>query len=270
MMAEQKLTYDERKMLEWMNSQGTARYPYDGLLIDRLVKRGLAYCDGASSMTPHESWFKITPAGRAALAQTPDDDTPAEVYRVVNVGTDEDRYELQHYNPRAPGLHYYHHVGIVPQERADEIESAFNAAADRGFEALRNCYAVYAGVIVNEEASPPAATPAPVTTAELVSALQWIYDLVDTELGRESRFASIDGDNRIFVDIAMKANGLLARIPVYVITDAGRKVLAQPVETPVPVLISDDQASRMMDLEGYLNRRGQRALAAWRQSKTGI
>jgi hypothetical protein len=59
-------------------------------------------------------------------------------------------------------------------------------------------------------------------------------------------------------------------IPVYVITDAGRKVLAQSVETPVPVLISDDQAQRMIALEGYLNRRGQRALAAWRQSKTGI
>jgi hypothetical protein len=59
-------------------------------------------------------------------------------------------------------------------------------------------------------------------------------------------------------------------IPVYVITEAGRKVLAQPAATPVPVLIRDEDAGHLIRYEGYLNARGRRALAAWRQSKTGI
>jgi hypothetical protein len=57
---------------------------------------------------------------------------------------------------------------------------------------------------------------------------------------------------------------------VLYITDAGRKVLAQPAETPVPILIRDEDAAHLIRYEGYLNARGRRALAAWRQSKTGI
>jgi hypothetical protein len=75
-MAEQKLTYDERVLLGALNVRKYMSYPKTDTLMDLLIVRGLAEIHLPSPLNPDRLWFKITPAGRAALAQTTGDDAP--------------------------------------------------------------------------------------------------------------------------------------------------------------------------------------------------